>query len=230
MYKPIKSYFNKISQEEKFIGEIVLDLEKEKDILSRDNITLEIEINKLDDIIEKLEKVYYDGNIFRDEINILINDYKQLDENKANFYVQNVLEPLDKKLYDIKQMTLVKQQSVFALDIIMRNNKEIIRNIDRIKNVTLVALNTAVIVAKSLYNQKIVLSKMNTLENSAGDIINSTGSILLDEGANLKSIAVDSNVDILQNAFKDVLETLDEVTEENKKSFSENEAKVIELK
>ena len=57
-------------------------------------------------------------------------------------------------------MSLVKKQSGIALEVIRNNNKEIIRNIERITDVTFVALNTAIIVAEALYNQKISLKKL----------------------------------------------------------------------
>ena len=50
-------------------------------------------------------------------------------------------------------MSLVKKQSGIALEVIRNNNKEIIRNIERITDVTFVALNTAIIVAEAIYNQ-----------------------------------------------------------------------------
>jgi len=204
-------------------------LEQEKEILKRDNITLEIEINNLRETIEKIENEYGNGlNLEKEIYQIIENAKAENDENKANFYMQNVLEPLERRLYDIKQMALIKEQSALAFEIIRRNNSEIIRNLERIKNVTIVALNTAVIVAKSLYNQKIVLNKISMLEKGTGNLIQGTANVLKEQS---KEIAKDSNPEILlKSAFNKAFEALSGAKEENRKSLPENETKIIELK
>ena len=127
-------------------------------------------------------------------------------------------------------MVVIKEQSILAIEIVRRNNKEIIRNIDRIKNVTIEALNTAVIVAKSLYKQKIVLNKINELEKSTNNFIKNTSDSISIQGENIYNIASNSTLESLQDAFKNVLNTINDVNIQNKKSFPENEIKIIELK
>ena len=211
---------------------LIENLEKEKEILNRDNITLEIEINNLEDVVEKLNLEYENGNILKNEINAIIESAKeQKDKIKENFYIKDVLEPLEKKLYDIKQMAVIKEQSSLALGIIRRNNKEIIRNLERIKNVTIVALNTAVMVAKSLYNQNLVLKKIQTLEKGTGNLIQGTGIILKEQGEKIYNVAVnDKPEEALKFAFNNVFETLSQVDEKNKNAFPENQIQVLELR
>ena len=214
IFSPTTRYFNKIKQEENAIEMLVNNLEKEKSILVNDNITLELEIQKLHEVVQNLNNDYDAGLILKDEI--LNKIQSESDETSIRFYNENILNPLEKKLFDLKQMSLVNEQSILALEIVRRNNKEIIRNIDRVKNVTIVALNTAVIVAKSLYNQKITLSKINSLGKSTSGIMNSTSKALSDSD--------------LKDAFKNAYNTFDEVFLQNKKDFPENEIKIIELK
>lgn len=211
---------------------LIENLEKEKEILNRDNITLEIEINNLEEVVEKLNLEYENGNILKNEINAIIESAKeQKDKIKENFYIRDVLEPLEKKLYDIKQMAVIKEQSYLALEIIRRNNKEIIRNLERIKNVTIVALNTAVMVAKSLYNQNLVLKKIQTLEKGTGNLIQGTSNILREQGEKIYNVAInDKPEETLKFAFNNVFETLSKVDEKNKKAFPENEIQVLELR
>ena len=145
--------------------------------------------------------------------------------------MQNVLEHLEKKLYDIKQIILVKEQSKLSLEIIRNNNKEIIRNIQRIRNVTIEALNTAVIVARSLYNQKLVLKKIHSLETDTGNLIKETGSILKSQGISiLKDITNDNAVESLKSAFESAFQTINAINEQNKETFPQNENQIIELK
>ena len=50
------------------------------------------------------------------------------------------------------------------MEIIRRNNLELIRSVERAKTVTVSALRVAVTVASALYHQKIVLEKVNLLK------------------------------------------------------------------
>ena len=190
---------------------------------------MELEINRIENIIEKLNTECKDGEKFKNEVNDIIEKNKiENNTGKEKFYIQNVLEPLEKKLFNLKQIILIKEQNVLAFEIIRRNNKEIISNLERIKNVTIEALNTAVIVAKSIYNQKIVLNKIKMLENGTSSLIKSTASELKNQ---TEKIAKSSRPeDTLKNAFEKAFETLNILNEDNKKYIPENESKIIELK
>lgn len=158
-FNPTKKYLRKIKSKESTIKLLVDNLIRKKDILKRDNITLELEIKKLEDVISLLDVEYSNGINLKNELNEFLDTCK--DNSKENYYMHNVIEPLEKKIFDLKQMAIIKEQSVLSLEIVCRNNKEIIRNLDMVQNVTLEALNTAITIANSLNNQKGVLSKIH---------------------------------------------------------------------
>lgn len=145
--------------------------------------------------------------------------------------MKNVLGHLEKKLFDIEQIIIVKEQSKLSLEIIRNNNQEIIRNIQRIRNVTIEALNTAIFVARSLYNQKLVLNKIHVLENDTGNLIKGTGSALKSQGVSiLQDASNDNAVETLKSAFANVFNTINTINEQNKEAFPQNETQIIELK
>lgn len=227
LFNPVKRYFDNVKKEEVSIGNIIELLNNEKDILKRDNITLEIEIKRINEIINQLQNEYNNGNNLKSEIDSLIGDFKnKKDEINVNYYSQNFLTSLDKKMFDLKQMIIVKQQSIMALQIIIRNNKEIMRNIDRVNNITINALNTAVLVAKTIYNQRIVLNVLNNIDNGAQNIINQ-----FEDEISIEKIDSKTNGKmLLQSAFDNAIEVFGDVDKENKIAFPENEKKIIELK
>ena len=228
-FSPVKRFFNKIKKQETIIEVLLKNLNNEREILNRDNITLEIEINNLKELIKKINIEIEKGTALKDEI--LETSKANNNANKEKFYTQNIIEPLEKKLYDLKQIIIIKEQSVIAMEIIRRNNKEIIRNLDRIKNVTIVALNTAVMVSKSLYHQNIVLNKIKVLENETGSVIQGTSKVLKNDGNKIYKTALQNNQeDELKLAFENAVVLLNEVTEQNQKTFPENEAQIIEIK
>lgn len=219
---PINRYFKKIKEEEKYIAILIDNLKSEKEILSRDNITLEIEINKLKDLVRKINSEYELGEKLRLEIiNIA-------ESNNENSQFKNILECLDRKMYDLKQMALIKEQSALAFEIIRNNNKAIIRNLDRVTNVTVEALNVAVAVANSLYNQKLVLDKIKKIETNTSNILLSTTGVLKNQTVNI----AENNLSevALENAFTNTLKVLNSVNEENKKYVPESQDKISELK
>jgi len=227
-FDPVKKYFNKFNQYDLIIGIIIEDLDREKQILERDNITLQLEIDRLNEILEELEEAEQEGQKFKEEVQNIINALEEDGEkDKVSLYNQNILEVLEKRLYDIKEMKIVKQQTLLAFDIIRRNNKEIIRNIDRVKNVTISALKTAVMVAKSIYNQKIVLNKINSINLSAENIVNSTTTSL---EKHEEELFENNKQQLLQETFNNVLVTIDEVSNNNKITLPDSSKKLVELK
>ena len=219
LFDPVTKYFSKFEQEDEKIEDIINSLEVSRNILSNDNITIELEIEKIFNTISTLEAEYEIGSNIKEQIQKCIDEAKNSgeDSEKINFYEEEVLAPLEKKLYDLKQVIIVNRQSSLAMDIIRKNNKELIRNVDRIKNVTLVAVNTACMVAKSLYNQKVVLKKINALSDSTNNLIAKTGSDLKNEGANIASDlnSVDVSIEGLKTAFTNAFSTFDEVIKQN---------------
>ena len=219
-FNPVKKYFAKIKLQEANISTLLENLKNEQEILKRDNITLKIEIDKLDKIIEELNAEYKNGELYLVELN------KQIpNENKNRFN----LDLFEKKLYDFKQMIIVNEQSEMALTIILNNNKEIIRNIDKIKNVSMAALKTSAMVANSIYNQKITLNKINSLDKSAVNLLKDTNSLIhsskLDKGFSKSQVS-----DFLQENYNKIIDTLNNAKLESEKCFPENSLKILEIK
>ena len=215
IFNPIKRYFNNIKKEEIVFSNLITDIDKEKNIMKNDNITLGIECERLKNIIEILEKEIEKGEEYKKIIKNTIGDEKSKND---------LLDKLEKKIIDLKEILIVKQQSLLAIELVIKNNEEIIRNITRIKNVTLEALNTAILVAHSLYNQKIVLKRIEDLKKSDENVWKATNSNLKEYQKNKVSI------EELKLSFDNVIDTVNEVKNQNNKSFPENEIKILELK
>ena len=219
-FNPVKRYFSKIKSQESNISNLIEDLEKEQEILKRDNITLTIEIDKLTGIIEELDNVYTNGITYLEKLNSNISK-EEISQLNINLF--------EKRVFDFKQMIIVKEQSVLGLKIILNNNNEIIRNIDKIRNVTVEALKTSVMVANSIFNQKIILKKINSLDKGVKNLLSDTNSLIQfsDFNDELSKIKV---FDILKNNFEEMLNTLNTAKIESEKCFPENTIKILELK
>lgn len=213
---PIRTYFDKYQKADTVINDIMESLEKGKITLKNDNTTLEIEELSMRDLTKKLAKEIEMGIMMDEEISDALNKAKvnNDDPDRISFVSEEILFPLRQRIMDMQQMIVVNQQGIIAIEVIRRNNKELIRCVDRAKNVTISALRTATIVASALYNQKIVLKKIDLLNKTTNDLISGTSKMLKEQGAEIQRQSIDSNisVDTLKSAFSDTLEALNAIS------------------
>ena len=213
---PIRTYFDKYQKADNVINDIMESLEKGKVTLKNDNTTLEIEELSMRDLTKKLAKEIEMGIMMDEEISDALNKAKvnNDDPDRISFVSEEILFPLRQRIMDMQQMIVVNQQGIIAIEVIRRNNKELIRGVDRAKNVTISALRTATIVASALYNQKIVLKKIDLLNKTTNDLISGTSKMLKEQGAEIQRQSIESNisVDTLKSAFSDTLEALNAIS------------------
>jgi uncharacterized protein YaaN involved in tellurite resistance len=106
-------------------------------------------------------------------------------------------------------------QGYLALDLVRKNNLELIKGVDRATTTTVAALRTAVIVAQALGNQKLVLDQIGALNTTTGNLIASTSELLRDQSAAIHRQAASSTIEIakLQQAFANVYQTMDAISD-----------------
>lgn len=216
LFNPLRAYFAKYQKADAVISDIVASLDKGKVVLKNDNTTLEFEQQALRDLSKKLEKEIQLGMLMDGEIEMQIEAAKARgeSEDKVRFITEEVLFPLRQRVMDLQQMMVVNQQGIMAIEVVIRNNKELIRGVDRARNVTVSALKIAVTVASALYNQKIVLKKIELLNATTNTLISGTSKMLKDQGAAIhkQSLQTSISVDTLKQAFSDVLSALDSIS------------------
>jgi len=216
VFNPIRSYFDKYQKAETVINSIIVSLDKGKETLKNDNITLEIEEASLRDLTKKLLKEIEMASLMDENIETQINEAKARneDEYKIKFVTEEILFPLRQRVMDMQQMMVVNQQGIMAIEVIKRNNKELIRGVDRAKNVTISALKIAVMVASALYNQRIVLQKIQALNETTNNIISGTSKMLKDQGAEIHRQSVETGVSVetLKTSFSDIISSLEAIS------------------
>lgn len=215
-FNPLRAYFAKYQRADSVISDIIVSLEKGKTILKNDNTTLEFEQQALRELTKKLQKEIQLGSYMDQEIETQLETAKARmeSEEKIRFITEEVLFPLRQRLMDLQQMLVVNQQGIMAIEVVIRNNKELIRGVDRARNVTVSALKISVTVASALYNQRIVLKKIELLNETTNNLISGTSRMLKDQGAAIQKQALESaiSVDTLKQAFTDVIEAFDSIS------------------
>jgi len=216
LFDPVRAYFAKYQRAESAIADIIVSLDKGKTTLKNDNTTLEIEQQAMRDLTRKLMKEVQLGSQMDEAIEKQIDAAKARNEEpeKIKFVSEEVLFPLRQRIMDMQQVIVVNQQGVMASEIVIRNNKELMRGVERAQNVTINALRTSVTVAGALYNQKIVLKKIEMLNDTTSSIIATTARALKSQGADIQNRSMQANIspETLKAAFADAMEALDSIS------------------
>ncbi|MBQ2666118.1 toxic anion resistance protein [Methanobrevibacter sp.] len=213
---PIRKYFAKYEKAEVAISDIVQSLEKSSKVLQNDNTTLLNEENYLREVTNKLLADIELGKQMDASIEAQIQtaEIEGVDQNKIDFVREEVLFPLRQRIMDMQQMIVVNQQGIVSLNVIRRNNKELIRGVNRAKNVTVSALRTGVMVASALYDQKIVMEKINVLNQTTENIIESTSHMLKEQGSEIQKHSAETMIspDVLKASFAEALQAIEDVS------------------
>ena len=99
------------------------------------------------------------------------------------------------------------------MEVVVRNNKELIRGVNRALNVTVNALQVAVTVALALADQEIVLEKVQALSKTTSDLIAGTAERLKTQGVAIHQQAASTQLDMdaLRSAFADIKTAMEDI-------------------
>ncbi|MCR2805936.1 toxic anion resistance protein [Paenibacillus soyae] len=215
-FHPLRGYFAKYQKADEVISDIIVSLDKGKAVLRNDNTTLELEQQALRELTKRLQKEIQLGLMMDAEIERQLEAAKARgeSEDKIRFITEEVLFPLRQRVMDLQQMLVVNQQGIMAIEVVVRNNKELIRGVDRARNVTVSALKISVTVASALYNQRIVLQKIELLNQTTDMLISGTSRMLKEQGAVIHKQALEASVSVetMKQAFSDVLAALESIS------------------
>ncbi|MDR2198924.1 MAG: toxic anion resistance protein [Deltaproteobacteria bacterium] len=216
IFNPVRRYFSKYQKSENVISNILESLEQGKNTLKNDNTTLELESSGLRVNSKKLKSEIELGSALDESISKRLAEAKaqNADPDKIRFVEEEVLFPLRQRIMDMNQMLVVTHQGIIAMEVVQRNNRELVRGVDRAMTVTVSALRTSITVASALYNQKITLQKIKALNETTGNLISETSKMLKEQGTAIHKDAVEStiSIDLLKKSFDDVLASLNEIS------------------
>jgi uncharacterized protein YaaN involved in tellurite resistance len=226
---PLKRYFMRYESSQTVIDSIVKSLEKGRDQLKRDNITL----GEDQGYMRELTHTLADQIALGQAIDKRLTDHlaSETDEARRQFIEEELLFSLRQRIMDLQQQLAVNQQGVLATELIIRNNKELVRGVNRAIDVTVSALQVAVTVALALAHQKIVLDKVEAINRTTSDIIAGTAERLRQQGTDIHRQASSSMLDMdsLRSAFADINAALDEISSYRRGALPQMAATIVEF-
>jgi uncharacterized protein YaaN involved in tellurite resistance len=213
MRNEVGTYFRKYQSAQSQIEAIVSSLYRGQDELLRDNAALEQEKAHLWEMKRRLEQYSYMAGKLDEALETEIQQTSIQDPEKARALKEDALFYVRQKHQDLLTQLSVTVQGYLALDLIRRNNLELVKGVERATTTTVSALRTAVIAALALGNQRLVLDQITALNSTTGNIIQSTSEMLRQQSAEIQNQAASSTVDVkqLQTAFDNIYATIDAI-------------------
>jgi len=209
----ITGYFDKYKSSQSHINSILKALGRGKDELLMDNAAIDVERSNLWTSMGKLEQMIVLSKTMDTRIEDKANELDHSDPAKAKALRETALFYVRQRTQDLLTQMAVTVQGYLALDLVKKNNVELVKGVDRASTTTVSALRTAVTVAQALTNQKLVLDQVTALNTTTAGLIDSTGKLLKSQTAAIHEQAASATipVEVLQRAFQNIYDTMDAI-------------------
>jgi uncharacterized protein YaaN involved in tellurite resistance len=210
----LAAYFDGYRSAQNHLNAIIETLYRSKDELQRDNASIEQEKAAMWALMQKLEGFAYLAKKLDAEIDARLLALDTSDPARTKILREDVQFYARQKIQDLLTQTAVNVQGYLALDLIKKNNVELIKGVERATTTTVSALRTAVVVAQALANEKLVLNQIGALNTTTGNMIESTSAMLKQQSAGVYEQAASATIDVdkLKAAFKNVYDAMDSVS------------------
>ena len=210
----LTAYFDGYRSAQNHLNAIIETLYRSKDELQRDNAAIEQEKAAMWALMQKLEGFAYLAKKLDAEIDSRLAALDTSDPERAKILREDVQFYARQKIQDLLTQMAVNVQGYLALDLIKKNNVELIKGVERATTTTVSALRTAVVVAQALANEKLVLNQIGALNTTTGNMIESTSAMLKQQSAGVYEQAASATIDVdkLKAAFRNVYDAMDSVS------------------
>ena len=209
----IDRYFDKYRSSQTHISKILGSLANGKDELLMDNAAIDTERAGLWKTMHRLEQMVHISKSLDKQLEDKANELDATDPAKAKAIRETALFYTRQRTTDLLTQMAVTVQGYLALDLVKKNNVELVKGVDRASTTTVSALRTAVTVAQAMTNQKLVLQQITALNTTTAGMIDSTGEMLRTQTGAIHEQAASSTIPLetLQRAFQNIYDTMDQI-------------------
>jgi uncharacterized protein YaaN involved in tellurite resistance len=209
----LTDYFHKYQSAESHLDAILHALRDGQDELGKDNGALNLEKQQLWEAMGRLNQYVYVAERLDARLAAGITDIEPISPEKAKALRDDVLFYVRQKHQDLLTQLAVSIQNYLAIDIVIKNNIELMKGVDRASTTTISALRTAVMVAQALGNQKLVLDQITALNTTTSSMIERTSEMLRDNSVAIQQQAASATIGLpqLQAAFQNIYATMDAI-------------------
>ncbi|WP_327680836.1 toxic anion resistance protein [Streptomyces sp. NBC_00467] len=209
----LRDHVAKYASSQATLNRIVGSLRGGQDELRRDNAALHTERTRLWETMGKLQEYAVLTEALDNAVAERIASVEGTDPVQADALRADVLFPVRQKHQDLLTQLAVCAQGYLAMDVVRRNNEELVKGVDRAATTTLSALRIAVMLASALESQRKVTEQVTTLRSTTEDLIRGNAEMLATQSGEIQRIAADPAVgaETLRAAFQQIYRTLDAI-------------------
>lgn len=208
---PISRWASKYQEVSSVIEDIANALRLGMQQLSEDNKSLAVDRDRMRALTFELEDYVAFGELLDAEVVSKIE--QETDAEKKKFLEEEILFALRQRIMDLQQRLAVNQQGVQSADLLIGNNKELIRGIKRALDVTVEALSVASTIAMGLARQKKQLDALQATNETASDLLLQTSERLKTQGVEIHKQAASASLDMdkLKQTFANSLAAWEDI-------------------
>jgi len=209
----LRNYFDGYKSAQNHISTILARLASGKDELLMDNAAIGTERANLWKSMGQLEQMIHISKTMDARLEEKANDLDATDPAKAKAIRETALFYTRQRTTDLLTQMAVSVQGYLALDLVKKNNVELVKGVDRASTTTVAALRTAVTVAQALTSQKLVLDQITALNTTTANVIDGTGEMLKNQTGEIHKQAASATIPLetLQRAFQNIYDTMDSI-------------------
>lgn len=208
----VEKYFQKYESAQDQLDAIIRSLDSGQDELRKDNAAIETEKANMWAVMGKISEYNQLAGALDGAVEQKVAEWEAAGRtDDANVLRSDALFPIRQRRQDLMTQMAVNVQGYMALDLVRRNNIELIKGVDRAQTTTVAALRTAVIVSQALSRQQLVLTQITALNTTTSNLIEATSQQLRVQGSAINEQASSATIDVakLQAAFDNVFATMD---------------------
>ncbi|MFD9698830.1 toxic anion resistance protein [Lentzea sp. NPDC059081] len=195
------------------VNRIVLKLRSGQDALKRDNAAIKGERQRLWDLMAKLSQDAALAAAMDEAVERQVAILDLADPARAQALRAEVLFGLRQRHQDLLTQLAVCAQGYLALDVVRRNNDELIKGVERAVSTTVTALRIGVAVAAALAGQREVIDQVDAVRGLTDSILRSNAAAMSLQGQDVQRIAATPAVGIeaVRTSFDQIYAAIDAI-------------------
>ncbi|CCH31627.1 toxic anion resistance protein [Actinosynnema sp. NPDC047251] len=195
------------------VNALVVDLRQRQDVLRRDNAAIKGERERLWRTMGRLTEAAAFAEAVDGAVDRQAGVFDLTDPLRARALRADAQYPIRQRHQDLLTQLAVSAQGYLALDLVRRNNDELIRGVERAVSTTVAALRVALLVSGALASQRDVLDEVAALQATTDGLIRANSELLDLQSAEIRRASADPAVAVvtIRASFERIYAAIDAV-------------------
>ncbi len=225
---PADRYLQRLESSRARITGTVRSLEAVRGVLSRDNVTMRSDQQRLHEASTSLDVALAEVQAYDDALVFAIDVELPVGDPRRSLFEDELSVGCRQRMSDLGHARFVNEQASDAIESVMRNNREMIRGIDRTRELTLGALAVA---ATAGVASRSTSTAFDGIDAATAELIAATETRLRTEGREPGRGSGDTTIELeaLRAAFDEIDVELDEIDGRRREALPSVERTVPEV-